>query len=87
MIAFYLDSPMRKWRSGMYPVSPFIHLTARDESGPLFESAQLMTGGEIDDFFGRAVFRLRLLPKYAEQACEAAKRELAHQQARIRGYA
>jgi hypothetical protein len=74
---------MRAWREGDYPVSPFIYVTACDESGPRLESAQLMTPTEIDHFFNRIIFELKLLPKYAEQSRGAAKRELAHQQARM----
>ena len=79
MVTFKVESPMRGWRAGDYPVSPFIYVTASDESGPLLKSAQLITGGEIDHFFGRVTFESKLLPQHAKTSREAAKRELAHQ--------
>ena len=87
MVTFELESPMRAWRAGDYPVSPWVCVTARDESGPLLQSSHLMTDIEINHFFGRVTFELKLPPKHAQRACDEALQELAHQQARMLGHA
>jgi len=87
MVKFELESPMRAWRAGDSPVSPWVCVTARDESGLLLQSSQLMTDIEIEHFFGRVTFELKLPPRGSQGACEEALRELAHQQARTLGRA
>jgi len=75
---------MRDWRPSEYPTDPFVCVTAHDQAGSAIESAQLMTDSEIDTFFNRVIFELKVLPKTAEESRKAAKHELALQQARIR---
>jgi hypothetical protein len=86
VITFDIVSPMQAWRQGDYLVDPFICVNVMDQTGPLVESAHLMTDGEIETFFNRAIFELKILPKNAAQSREIAKHELAQQQGRIRGH-
>ncbi len=67
--------PLRNWKKGDYPTSPFLHLAAgtySSENGQILLSAQLMTDSEIDhvveemkqeldDFRKRAKEELRTL--------------------------
>jgi len=85
MVTFDLQSPMRNWRPGDYPVSPFIFVTANDKSGAILQSTQLMTSSEIDYFFNRVMREVTAPPKYIEPLREQTKRELALQQARMLG--
>ena len=87
MVTFDLASPMRNWQPEDYPVSPFVCVTVKDEGGPILESALLATEGEIDNFFNRIIFELKLLPKDVDRSREEAKHELAVQQARMLGHA
>lgn len=69
-----MHSPMKDWKKGDYPVSPFVHIVSRDSSGQL--SAQLMSDGEIDDAVNRLIREL-------EEFREVAKRELKELRSRM----
>lgn len=52
MYKFSIYSPLRAWKRGELPVSPFLHLsvgTYFEEEGNILLSAQLMTGKEVDE--------------------------------------
>lgn len=52
MYRFSLLSPLRAWKKGDYPVSPFVHLslgTYMSEQDHILLSAQLMTDKEVDE--------------------------------------
>lgn len=52
MYRFAIYSPLRAWKKGDYPLSPFLHLsvgTYSKEQEHILLSAQLMTEREIDE--------------------------------------
>jgi hypothetical protein len=83
MVRLNLESPLRAWRPGDYPLQPFIRITAEDDSGSVLASSHLATSGEIDHFLSRVVFQLKVLPKQTGQLRDEAKRELRLQGERI----
>ena len=52
MYRLMIYSPIRDWKKGEYPISPFLHLAVgmhSSEQGNILLSEQLMTGSEIDN--------------------------------------
>ncbi len=71
MSTFELYSPLRVWKEGDYPISPFIHLSlghhSQSNDGYILLSQPLTTNREIDDFIEQLKNGLEKLRKEAKQ--------------------
>ena len=65
-----LYSPLHKWKSGDYPVHPFVHLSVVynvEKDGQLLLSPQLMTDREIDETVDGLVQELEVFRRSAKK--------------------
>jgi hypothetical protein len=72
MYKLALYSPMRSWKKGQPPISPFVSVAVgayTEADGQLLLTAQLMTDSEID-------YEVGVLMKELEEFRKAAKKEL-----------
>lgn len=71
MSMFGLYSPLRAWKKGDYPISPFIHLSldrySQSNNGHILLGQQLTTNREIDDLIEQLKDELENFRKKAKQ--------------------
>ena len=71
MSTFELYSPLRTWKKGDYPISPFIHLSlghySQSNDGHILLGQRLMTNREIDDLIEQLKNELENFRKEAKQ--------------------
>jgi hypothetical protein len=74
-----LFSPLKKWKKGDLPLSPYVHLsigTYGSEDGNVLLSPQLMTAKEIDEVVNSMKRELEEFRKKAKQELQTLKSKI-----------